>query len=67
MMERYHFGRFFLLCLSLSLIALKLANLPPNDTHSYGWHRLEVFAALINGLTLFAIAIGIWVEALERW
>lgn len=56
-----------LFALALSLIALKLASLPPDDTHSYGWHRLEVFAALINGLTLFAIAIGIWVEALERW
>ena len=56
-----------LFALALSLIALKLANLPPDDTHSFGWHRLEVFAALINGLTLFAIAIGIWVEALERW
>jgi cobalt-zinc-cadmium efflux system protein len=56
-----------LFALALSLIALKLANLPPDDTHSYGWHRLEVFAALINGLTLFAIAIGIWVEAFKRW
>jgi cobalt-zinc-cadmium efflux system protein len=56
-----------LFALALSLIALKLANLPPDDTHSFGWHRLEVFAALINGLTLFAIAIGIWVEAFKRW
>jgi len=56
-----------LFALALSLIALKLANLPPDDTHSYGWHRLEVFAALINGLTLFVIAIGIWVEAFKRW
>ncbi len=56
-----------LFALALSLIALKLANLPPDDTHSYGWHRLEVFAALINGLTLLVIAIGIWVEAVKRW
>lgn len=56
-----------LFALALSLIALKLANLPPDDTHSYGWHRLEVFAALINGLTLLVIAIGIWVEAAKRW
>jgi cobalt-zinc-cadmium efflux system protein len=56
-----------LFALALSLVALRLANLPPDDTHSYGWHRLEVFAALINGLTLFVIAIGIWVEAVKRW
>lgn len=56
-----------LFALALSLVALRLSRLPADDRHSYGWHRLEVFAALINGLTLFAIAIGIWVEALQRW
>jgi cobalt-zinc-cadmium efflux system protein len=56
-----------LFALALSLIALKLANLPPDDAHSYGWHRLEVFAALVNGLSLLVIAIGIWVEAIKRW
>jgi cobalt-zinc-cadmium efflux system protein len=56
-----------LFALALSLIALKLASLPPDDKHSFGWHRLEVFAALVNGLTLLAIAIGIWVEAVQRW
>ncbi len=56
-----------LFALGLSLLALRLSSLPPDDQHSFGWHRLEVLAALINGLTLLVIAIGIWVEAIQRW
>lgn len=53
--------------LGLSYIALRLSALPPDDRHTYGYHRLEVLAALINGITLGAIAIGIFSEAWERW
>ena len=56
-----------LLALGLSLLAIRLSALPPDDHHSFGWHRLEVFAALVNGITLLVLAIGIWVEAVERW
>jgi cobalt-zinc-cadmium efflux system protein len=56
-----------LFALAISLIALKLAALPPDDQHSFGWHRLEVFAALINGVTLLIISVGIWIEAIQRW
>jgi len=56
-----------LFALGLSLLALRLSALPPDDQHSFGWHRLEVLAALINGVTLLVISIGIWVEAIERW
>ena len=56
-----------LFALGLSLLALRLSALPADDKHSFGWHRLEVLAALINGVTLLVIAIGIWVEAVERW
>ena len=56
-----------LFALALSLLALRLSALPPDDQHSFGWHRLEVFAALLNGVTLLAISVGIWVEAIERW
>jgi cobalt-zinc-cadmium efflux system protein len=52
--------------LGLSFLALRLANRPPDDRHSYGLHRLEVVAALINGVTLFIISIGIWIEAVKR-
>ena len=52
--------------LGLSLGALLLARLPADDRRTYGWHRAEVFAALINGLTLFAVAAYIFVEGVGR-
>jgi cobalt-zinc-cadmium efflux system protein len=53
--------------LALSFIALRLAMRPPDDRHSFGWHRTEVVAALINGSSLVIISIGIWIEAVKRW
>jgi cobalt-zinc-cadmium efflux system protein len=38
--------------LALSYLALRLSSLPADDRHTYGFHRLEVIAALINGVTL---------------
>lgn len=52
--------------LALSYFALRLAARPPDDRHSYGWHRAEVIAAFVNGASLLVIAIGIWVEAVKR-
>lgn len=53
--------------LALSYIAIRIALRPPDDQHSFGWHRLEVVAALINGASLFVIALGIWIEAVKRF
>lgn len=53
--------------LGLSFLALKLSARPADDRHTYGFHRLEVLAALINGVSLGAIALGIWYEAYQRW
>ncbi|MBV5341317.1 MAG: cation transporter [Deltaproteobacteria bacterium] len=55
-----------LFALLLSLGAIKLASQPPNEQHSYGWHRAEVLAGLINGLTVFIMAIGILYEGSKR-
>jgi len=52
--------------LGLSYIALRVAALPPDDRHTYGWHRLEVFAALANAMTLLGVTIAIFYEAWER-
>ena len=52
--------------LAFSYIALRIASLPSDDRHTFGWHRLEVFAGLANGVTLFAITITILYEAWER-
>lgn len=55
-----------LFALVLSLGAIKLAAQPPNERHSYGWHRAEVLASLINGLTVFLMAVGILYEGSKR-
>ena len=52
--------------LTLSLGALLLARRPADERRTYGWHRAEVFAALINGVTLIAVAAFIFVEGVGR-
>lgn len=56
-----------LFALLLSLGAIKLAAQPASDTRSFGWHRAEVFASLINGVTVFLMALGIFWEAWQRF
>jgi len=53
--------------LGLSFFALRFSTRPADDRHTYGWHRLEVLAALANGLTLLVISIGIGWEAYLRF
>jgi cobalt-zinc-cadmium efflux system protein len=53
--------------LGLSFLALRLSALPADDRHTYGYHRLEVLAALFNGVSLLGIALGIFWEGYQRW
>jgi cobalt-zinc-cadmium efflux system protein len=53
--------------LALSYVAIRLASLPPNDRHTYGYHRLRVLAALANGATLLLVAFEIFREAVKRF
>ncbi|MDO3378302.1 cation diffusion facilitator family transporter [Geoalkalibacter halelectricus] len=55
-----------LFALALSLMAIKLASRPATDRRTYGWHRAEILASLINGTTLLIIAGGILFEAWRR-
>lgn len=55
-----------LFALVLSLLAIRLAGRPASDRRTYGWHRAEILASLINGLTLLIIAFGILHEAWSR-
>jgi cobalt-zinc-cadmium efflux system protein len=52
--------------LSLSLIAVYLHSRPPSATHTYGYHRAGVLAALVNAGTLVIIAFLIFYEAVRR-
>lgn len=55
-----------LVALSLSLVAVYLHSRPPSATHTYGYHRAGVLAALVNSATLVIIAFLIFYEALRR-
>lgn len=52
--------------LALSLVAMRLAQRPPTPTKTFGYVRLEILAALVNGATLLAIAVFIVKEAWAR-
>jgi cobalt-zinc-cadmium efflux system protein len=54
------------LAIGLSWAALGFAAKPPTDRKTYGWYRLEILAALLNGVTLVVISIVIFREAYER-
>jgi cobalt-zinc-cadmium efflux system protein len=52
--------------LLLSLVAVYLHSRPPSATHTYGYHRAGVLAALINAATLVAISFLIFYEGVRR-
>ena len=53
--------------LSLSLFALKIAGKPSTDTKTFGYHRVEIFVAFLNGVLLLCMAGGILHEAVNRF
>jgi cobalt-zinc-cadmium efflux system protein len=52
--------------LILSLLAVWFARRPPSASNTYGYYRMEILAALANGLVLFAVAAVILYEAYRR-
>jgi cobalt-zinc-cadmium efflux system protein len=52
--------------LALALGAVWLAAKPATPERTFGYKRAEVLAALANGVTLVALAIWIFVEAIRR-
>jgi cobalt-zinc-cadmium efflux system protein len=50
----------------LSLVAISFASRPANPRKTFGYYRLETLAALLNGLALIAISLGLAYEAIER-
>ncbi len=55
-----------LVALCLSLFALHISSLPPNEKKTYGYHRAEVFAAFINSASLMVISVFIFYKAYGR-
>ncbi len=54
------------LALLLSFFALKFASLPATEKKTFGFYRLEILAALINGIVLVLISLYIIYQAYLR-
>jgi len=52
--------------LGLALVAVWLAQRPATPNRSFGYKRAEILAALLNGATLVAISVWIFVESYNR-
>jgi cobalt-zinc-cadmium efflux system protein len=55
------------LSLIMSWLAIYLSTRPATSSRTYGYHRTEVFAAFINGVSLIAISGWIFYEAVHRF
>ncbi|MEW6488143.1 MAG: cation diffusion facilitator family transporter [Thermodesulfobacteriota bacterium] len=53
--------------IGLSLLALKVGETPPSATKTFGYRRVEILAALFNGLALWAIVGVVLREAYGRF
>jgi len=53
--------------LVLALAAMKFAERRPSPRRTYGYHRVEILAALTNGVVLLVVAAYIITEALNRF
>lgn len=53
--------------MTLSLFAFRMARRPATHQSTYGFHRIEILAALFNGLTLWLIVGIIFAAAFNRF
>jgi cobalt-zinc-cadmium efflux system protein len=52
--------------LALAWAAARASRRPAGPLHTYGYHRMQIIAALINGVAFVAVVIWIAVEAVQR-
>ena len=52
--------------LTMSVVALRIAQRPATPARTYGYYRTEILAALIHGVLLVCVSAGIIYEATER-
>ncbi len=55
------------LALGLSLFAMNLARRPSTLTRTFGYHRVEILAALTNGVTVGLVSFFIFYTAYQRF
>jgi cobalt-zinc-cadmium efflux system protein len=53
--------------LALALIAAWFGSRPATPHKTFGYYRLEILAAFINGVALVVVSLFIFLEAYERW
>jgi cobalt-zinc-cadmium efflux system protein len=53
--------------LALALVAIWFGARPATQSKTYGYYRLEILAAFINGSVLLVISLFIFYEAYKRW
>ncbi|HEY0386764.1 MAG TPA: cation diffusion facilitator family transporter [Pyrinomonadaceae bacterium] len=53
--------------LALALLAVWFSSRPATPSKTFGFYRLEILAAWINGVALVVIALVICYEAYQRW
>lgn len=53
--------------LSLSFFAIYIAEMPPTEKRTYGFHRVEVFVSFINSFVLLLITAVIFYKAVQRF
>ena len=53
--------------LGLSLFAIWVAQRPATPQRTYGFYRIEILAALVNGAALIALSVWIFAAAWQRW
>lgn len=56
-----------LLALVISFLAIIFSRLPATSEKSFGFYRLEILAALLNGFVLFIVTVWILFEAYHRF
>ena len=55
-----------ILAISFSFVALTVSARPPSGRSTYGYHRMEVVASLVNGISLMGIVLVIMYTAYTR-
>ncbi len=54
------------IALGLGLFGIWIADQPATEHKTYGYHRAEILVALLNGLVLWLVVLGVFWEAWER-
>ena len=55
------------MALALAVVAFAISARPADSKRSFGYHRIQILAAFVNGITLIAIVVWIFIEAVRRF